>query len=125
MRPSAKTKHSFDHKILREEFMSHYRNNFRHYYDNHRDYRYHDTHYSFEHKIKNYFLRELKGGKKLLLVLLTAIVVIFIVTVLLFIILAPLITKIIEFISTNGIKGVVDLVNQFLERLWAGKGQII
>jgi hypothetical protein len=109
---------------FKEEIMSH-RNTFEN--EHHNNHGYHANHYGydFEHRIKNYFIGKLRNNKKLLLLLIIAIVCIIAIGIFLLISFLPVIFKGIEYINTNGIKGVVDIINQFVEKLWVGKGKLI
>jgi hypothetical protein len=73
------------------------------------------------HIFLNYLIRNLNNNKKLLVLFIIAIVFIIVICVFLLISFFPVIYKIIGYINTNGIKGVIDLISQFLEKLWLGK----
>jgi type IV secretory pathway component VirB8 len=105
--------------------MSHYRDRYEYDRHNHHGYEGHGNHYDFEYRIKNYFLNKLRNNKKLLLIPVIAIVIIIAVAIFLLIMLLPAISKVIEYINTNGIKGIADTATQFLEGIWAGKGKTI
>jgi hypothetical protein len=71
--------------------------------------------------IINFLIRKLKNNKKLLVLLILAVVIVITVAIFLLISLFPVIYKIMAYIKTNGVNGVVDFINNFLEKLWPGK----
>ena len=68
-------------------------------------------------------LRKIWSNKRLkVFVLITGILVLIIITVLI-IFLVPVIIKLIHYISENGLKGLLDGITGFLDKIWKGSGE--
>ena len=103
----------------------------RKYHDNHgkRDYyqndrNTHDSRYPY-HGLDNNFslskiLLKIKNNKKLKLLALVAVVLILATVVALIIVLMPLILKLINYISQNGLQGLLDYITGLLDKIWKG-----
>jgi hypothetical protein len=68
-------------------------------------------------------LNKIRSNKKLQLLVAVAVVVILIIAVGLIIALLPLIIKIFNYISQNGLQSILDGVTSFLDKLWKGSGK--
>lgn len=65
-------------------------------------------------------INSIKNNKKIRVILLIAVIVIIAAIIGLLLVLFPLVLKVIDFISKNGISGVLDAAIGFLEILWNG-----
>jgi hypothetical protein len=66
--------------------------------------------------------RVMKGGGKLLWILVGLAVFTILVLVALVVALIPLLSYAFDFVSNNGLKGVVDLIMGLAQKLWTGVG---
>lgn len=80
-------------------------------------YQRHNSNYKWK-----FFLEKLKNNRKLQVFVLFTVFVILAITITLIIILLPLILKLLNYISQNGVQGILDNVSGFLDKLWKGKG---
>lgn len=71
----------------------------------------------------DYFLEKLKNNRKLKGLIIFAGIVILAIVIALIAILLPLILKILNYISQNGIQGILDNVTVSLDKLWKGSGK--
>ena len=86
--------------------------NFRHPYQRH------DSNYKWVH-----FLENLKVNRKLKGLVIFVFIVILAIIITLIAILLPLILKLLNYISQNGVQGILDNVTGFLDKLWKGSGK--
>ena len=70
-----------------------------------------------------FYLGKIRNSKKLKVLAILAGIFILFVSVLLIIFLMPLILKLFNYISQNGLQGVLDAINGFLDKLWKGLGK--
>ena len=109
-------------------------------YGNYREHRYHDDHdghddhrYSHESYPSHYghsdhqqwitILNKVRSNKKLKLIVILAGIVILIIAAALFIALLPLIVKLINYVSQNGLQSILDEITGFIDKLWKGSGK--
>ncbi len=107
---------------------------------NFRGHRYHDDHddhennrYSHEqyypaHRNEGHLtlftiLNRIRNNKKLKLLVVVVVVVLLIIAVALIAALMPLIIKLFNYISQNGIQSIFDAITGFLDKLWKGSGK--
>ncbi len=99
-----------------------------------RDYRYQDSPgqaRNFRHPYHRhnpnfrweYFLEKLKNNRKLKGLIIFAVIVILAIVIALIAILLPLILKLLNYISQNGVQGILENVTGFLDKLWKGSGK--
>jgi hypothetical protein len=100
------------------------------YYDNkyrHHEQEYHDDHHSYQGFVRSYnlsyILDKIRCNRKLKILVGIIGIILFIIILALLIIIIPLIIKLINFISQNGILGVVDNISGFLDKIWKGTGK--
>lgn len=105
---------------FKEKSMSH-KNMFEDKENKNREYQGKHEEDDFTQKIIKDFIDKIKNNKKLMLLVIIAGVLIIGIGIFLLISFFPVIYKMIAYINTNGVQGVFDLINQFLERLWSGK----
>lgn len=86
--------------------------NFRHPYQRH------NPNFKWE-----YFLEKLKNNRKLKGLVIVVFIVILAIVIALIAILLPLILKLLNYISQNGVQGILDNVTGFLDKLWKGSGK--
>ena len=70
-----------------------------------------------------YFLEKLKNNRKLKGLVIVAFIVILAIVIALIAIFLPLILKLLNYISQNGVQGILDNVTGFLDKLWKGSGK--
>lgn len=81
-------------------------------------YQRHDSNYKWLH-----FLEKLKNNRKLKLIVVFAIILILAIIVTLIVVLMPLIMKLFNYITQNGVQGIMDYITEFLDKLWKGTGK--
>jgi hypothetical protein len=69
------------------------------------------------------FLEKIKSNKKLKLLVIIAIILILVIVVALIIILFPLIMKLFNYISQNGLQGVIDSIAGFADKVMKGSAK--
>ena len=77
-----------------------------------------DTNYKWVH-----FLECLKKDRKLKGLVVVALLIVLAIVIALIAILLPLILKLFNYISQNGVQGIMDHVTGFLDKLWKGSGK--
>jgi len=70
-----------------------------------------------------YFLEKLRTNRKLKGLVIVAFLVILAIVIALIAIFLPLILKLLNYISQNGVQGILDNVTGFLDKLWKGSGK--
>lgn len=78
-----------------------------------------DFRYNSNYKIR-FILEKIRNNKKLKLFLITVAIVLLLLIVALILILLPLLIKLFDYISQNGIQGILELMTEFLNKLWQG-----
>jgi hypothetical protein len=81
-------------------------------------YQRHDPNFKWVH-----FLESLKTNRKLKGIVIVAFIVVLAIVIALIAILLPLILKFLNYISQNGVQGILDNVTGFLDKLWKGSGK--
>ncbi len=81
-------------------------------------YQRHNSNFKWE-----YFLENLKNNRKLKGLIIFAVVVILAIVIALIAILLPLILKLLNYISQNGVQGLLDYATEFIDKLWKGSGK--
>jgi len=83
-------------------------------YSTNSNFRYNDVYYlrNISEKILN--------NKKLKLFLIAAAIILLVIIIALILILLPLLIKLFDYISQNGIQGILEFVTEFLNKLWQG-----
>lgn len=109
----------------------------RKHYGNYREHRYHDDHdhnrYSHEQQYPTHrneghqqlftILNKIRNNKKLKIIVILVVTVLLIIAVALIVALLPLIIKLFNYISQNGIQSIFDAITGFLDKLWKGSGK--
>jgi hypothetical protein len=67
-------------------------------------------------------LEKIRSNNKLKLFVIVAAILILTILIGLIIILFPLLTKLVNYITQNGLQGVVDNITGFLDKIWKGSG---
>jgi len=100
------------------------------YYDNkykHHEQEYHGDQHSYQGFVRSYnlsyILDKIKNNRNLKILVGILGIIAFVIILALLIIIIPLIIKLINFISQNGIQGVVDNISGFLDKIWKGAGK--
>ena len=75
--------------------------------------------YNSNYKIQN-MLEKIRNNKTLKLFLITAAIALLLIIVALILILLPLLLKLFDYINQNGIQGILELLTDFLNKLWQG-----
>lgn len=68
-------------------------------------------------------LHKIKNNRKLKLMLLFAVILLVSLLVGLIIVLLPLILNLIDYISQNGLQGLLEYITGILDKIWKGSGQ--
>lgn len=68
-------------------------------------------------------LLKIKNNKKLKLLVLFAVLLILVIVVALIIVLMPLILKLVNYISQNGLQGLIDYVLGLVDKIWKGSAK--
>jgi hypothetical protein len=102
-------------------------------HDSHDPHDSHDSHGMHNPRNSNYgqyghfnwlsVLEKIKGNRQLKLLVVIAGIVILIIAIGLVILLLPLIIKIFNYISQNGLQSILDGVTGFIDKLWKGSGK--
>lgn len=87
----------------------------------------HDSRYPYyghdnSHGLSKILLK-IKNNKKLKLLILFAVVLILVAVVALIIVLLPLIMKLVNYISQNGLQGLLDYLLGLADKIWKGSAQ--
>lgn len=96
----------------------HYHDDDRYSHDSHRSYHKHSEHFNWMS-----ILDKIRSNKKLKLFIIIAGILVLVIGVVLIIVLLPLIVKLFNYISQNGLQGVFNDITGFLEKLWKGSGK--
>lgn len=84
----------------------------------------HNSQYLHHKYVSNYkwlyFMETFRNNKKLKLLVLFAVILILAIIIVLMLILIPLFLKFFNYISQNGVHGLVDPVIGFLDKIWKG-----
>jgi hypothetical protein len=99
-------------------------------FDNNHRYQDNKTH-NYRHRYQRhnsnfkleYFLEKLKNNRKLKGLIIFAVIVILAIVIAMIAIILPLILKLLNYISQNGVQGILDNVTGFLDKLWRGSGK--
>jgi uncharacterized membrane protein len=97
-------------------------------HDDHEDNRYsHEQHYP-NHRNEGHLqlfaiLNKIRNNRKLKIIALMVVIVLLIIAVALIAALMPLIIKLFNYISQNGIQSIFDAITGFLDKLWKGSGK--
>ncbi len=70
-----------------------------------------------------HFMESIKSNRKLKGLVIIAFILILAIVIALIAILLPLILKLLNYISQNGVQGILDNVTGFLDKLWKGSGK--
>ena len=100
----------------------------------HDDQRYHDNHdftYEQHHSYPGHesrlnwltFIQQIRRNKKLKVFAILAGILILSISALLIVFLMPLIIMLINYVSENGLQGLMNAVTGFLDKLWKGLGK--
>ncbi len=81
-------------------------------------YQRHDSNFKWTH-----FLESLKNNRKLKGLVIVTLIVVLAIIIAMIAILLPLILKLLNYISQNGVQGILDNVTGFLDKLWKGSGK--
>ena len=97
-------------------------------HDNHENNRYshqqqYPTHANESHQQLFTILNKIRNDKKLKLIVVMVVIVLLIIAVALIVALLPLIIKLFNYISQNGIQSIFDAITGFLDKLWKGSGK--
>jgi uncharacterized membrane protein len=97
-------------------------------HDDHEDNRYsYEQHYP-AHRNEGHLqlfaiLNKIRNNRKLKIIVIMAVIVLLIIAVALITALLPLIIKLFNYISQNGIQSIFDSITGFLDKLWKGSGK--
>lgn len=86
------------------------------------NFRYPDQRHNSNFRLE-YFLEKLKTNRKLKGLVIVAFLVLLAIAIALIAIFLPLIIKFFNYISQNGVQGILDSVTGFLDKLWKGSGR--
>lgn len=75
--------------------------------------------YDGNYKIR-FILEKIRNNKKLKLFLIAAVVLLLVIIIAVILILLPLLIKLFDYISQNGIQGILEFLTEFLNKLWQG-----
>jgi hypothetical protein len=84
--------------------------------------RHHDSHHFGLYLIRDVFNRIIHN-RTLLIFLVMVLILIIIAFIIMVIALLPLLGKFITYINQNGIKGIIEFLMTFINRLWEGGGK--
>ena len=107
----------------------HYREHrYHHGQENYDEYRYsHEQQYPIRrnegHQQLLTIIDKIRNNRKLKMIIIMAGIVLLIIAVALIVALMPLIIKLFNYISQNGIQGIFDSITGFLDKLWKGSGK--
>jgi hypothetical protein len=96
-----------------DDFFEHGHKHHKHGYEHHHD---HDGYYQPSHSnnqhydLKYHFLNKLQNDPQFRVVILIAVVVLLVILIITAILLIPLIIKLFQFMSQNGIQGLIDII---------------
>lgn len=101
---------------------------------NYSENQYHDRNRNYQNSNDNYggflenpsllnFLEKIRNNKKLKLLVVFAIILIISIAVILLIVLWPFIVKLFNYIMQNGLQGLIDGANGFIDRILNGSGK--
>ena len=87
----------------------------------------HDSRYSYYGHDNGFslskILLKIKNNKKLKLLVVFAVLLILAIVIALSIVLLPLILKLVNYLSQNGLQGLLDYVLGFVDKIWKGSAQ--
>jgi type IV secretory pathway component VirB8 len=86
------------------------------------NFRYPDQRHNSNFRLE-YFLEKLRSNRKLKGLLICAFLLLLVIVFALIAIFLPLILKFLNYISENGVQGILDSVTGFLDKLWKGSGK--
>ena len=109
----------------------------RRHHGNQGEYEHHDDHHNYGYPpVRRYplyenqghltllsILNKIRNNKKLKIIVALAVIILLIIAISLIVVLLPLILKLFNYISQNGIQGIVDGVTGFLDKLMKGSGK--
>lgn len=78
---------------------------------------------SRKHHLSYFLLNKIWTNPKLRLLAIILAISITLIVIVLVVALVPLLFKLVDFILSNGIQGVYDVVSNFIEKLWKGTGK--
>ena len=91
----------------------------RSYQDEYRRSTYNTSRYDSNYKIR-FILEKIRNNKKLKLFLIAAVILLLVIIIAVILILLPLLIKLFDYISQNGIQGILEFLTEFLNNLWQG-----
>ena len=75
-----------------------------------------------QHHLSQYLLNKIWSNKKLRVLFVILVTVLVLILIFIIVALLPLLIKLVDYITQNGIQGVVDKVISFINSLWKGTG---
>jgi len=78
--------------------------------------------YNSNYKMR-FILEKIRNNKNLKLFLITLAIVLLTIIIVLILILWPLLVKLFDYISQNGIQGILEFLTEFLNKLWQGSAK--
>lgn len=76
-----------------------------------------------KHNLSQYLLNKIWSNKKLRVAFVILAIILLLVLILIIVALIPLLIKLVDYVTQNGIQGVVDKVTGFINTLWKGTGK--
>lgn len=67
-----------------------------------------------------FILEKIRNNKKLKLFVITVAIVLVVIIIAIILIFLPLLVKLFNYISQNGIQGILEFITEFLNKLWQG-----
>ena len=81
------------------------------------------THANESHQQLFTILNKIRNNKKLKLIAIIAVIALLIITISLVVALLPLIIKLFNYISQNGLQSIFEAITGFVDKLWKGSGK--
>jgi GT2 family glycosyltransferase len=110
------------HKLFENEhnnYMRHYRKHYPYSYE--REYNGNEDYYpSLMSSIQGYFLMKLRTSRRLRIILLILFILLAGIIICLLFLIIPFLSQIIDAVSQDGIKGILETLTGFIRKLWTG-----
>ena len=84
----------------------------------------HDSHHGHDSQMQfTDILQKIRGNKKLKLLVIVAGIFIITIAIVLIVVFLPLLMKLLNYISQNGIQGLVGEITAFIDKIWKGEAK--
>jgi len=84
----------------------------------------HDSHHGHDSQMQlSNILEKIKGNKKLQLIVIVAGIFIITIAITLIVVFFPLLMKLLDYISQNGIQGLFGEITAFIDKIWKGEAK--